>query len=95
MELLVGFHRAVTGGGEPAYGPSNARKDLELCYAIRESARRGNVWLDLPLLAPTALEERLEQAFVAVYGYDPEDAEDLAGVRIPRAGVRWRVAGLD
>ncbi len=95
MELLTGFHRAVTEGREPVYGPRNARKDLELCYAIRESARRGNVWMDLPLGEPTALEERLEQEFVAVYGHAPEDAEGLAGVRIPRAGVRWRVAGLD
>ena len=47
MELLAGFHRSVIEGGEPAYGPRNARKDLELCYAIRESARLGNVWLDL------------------------------------------------
>ena len=95
MELLAGFHRAVTEDAEPVYGAESARVDLELCFAIRESARLGNVWLDMPLGGPTELEERLEREFVDVYGHAPEDAEGLSRVRIPRAGVRWRVAGLD
>jgi len=95
MQLLLGFHRAISEGTEPEYGPQNARKDLELCYAMRESARLGNKWLDLPLTEVTELEKRIEQEFVKVYGHAFHESEALAGVRIPRAGVRWRVAGLD
>ena len=95
MELLVGFHRAITQNTEPAYGAANAREDLEILFAIRESARRNNAWVDLPLTAPTALEKELEADFVRLYGHAPEDAEALSRVPIPRAGVRWRVAGWD
>ncbi|NLC55751.1 MAG: Gfo/Idh/MocA family oxidoreductase [Armatimonadetes bacterium] len=95
MALLVGFYRAITQGTAPAYGAANARKDLEILFALRESARRGNTWIDLPLSAPTALEEELEKDFVRLYGHRPEEAEALARVPIPRAGVRWRVAGWD
>jgi len=95
MQLLIGFHRAVTEDTEPTYGPLNARKDLELCLAIRESAHRGNAWLDLPLREPTELENRLEEEFLQVYGHSPYEVAALATVRIPRAGVRWRIAGWD
>ncbi|MGQ9554103.1 MAG: Gfo/Idh/MocA family protein [Anaerolineae bacterium] len=95
MQLLIGFHQAVTEDTEPEYGPLNARKDLELCFAMRESARRGNTWVDLPLREVTELEQRLEEEFRRMYGHAPYDVEALAGVRIPRAGVRWRVAGWD
>ncbi|NPV08742.1 MAG: Gfo/Idh/MocA family oxidoreductase [Anaerolineae bacterium] len=95
MQLLVGFHRAVTEDTEPEYGPQNARKDLELLFALRESARLGNAWVELPLRGPTELEKRLEEEFLRLYGHSPFDAQALAGVRIPRGGVRWRVAGWD
>ena len=39
--ILHSMYRAVTEDIEPAYGPVNARRDLELWIAIRESARRG------------------------------------------------------
>ena len=95
MELLVGFHHAITRNSEPAYGPAQARKDMEILFALRESARRDNVWIDLPLAEPTALEQELEEDFVRLYGHRPEEAEALSSVPIPRAGVRWRVAGWD
>ncbi|MGI6208676.1 MAG: Gfo/Idh/MocA family protein [Anaerolineae bacterium] len=95
MQLLVGFHRAITEDVEPEYGPLNARKDLELLFALRESARLGNMWIELPLREPTELEKRLEEEFLSLYGHSPYDAEALASVRIPRGGVRWRVAGWD
>lgn len=95
MELLVGFHRAITQDTAPTYGAANARKDLEILFALRESARRNNTWVELPLTAPTALEEELEADFLRLYGHAPEDAEALSHVTIPRAGVRWRVAGWD
>ena len=95
MELLVGFHRAVTRDVEPAYGPANARKDLEILFALRESARRNNIWMDLPLTEPTELEKAIEADFVRLYGHRPEEAEALSHVPVPRAGVRWRIAGWD
>ena len=95
MDLLVGFHRAITQDTEPAYGAANARKDLEILFALRESARRNNTWVDLPLTEPTALERELEADFLRLYGHTPEEAEALSRVAIPRAGVRWRVAGWD
>jgi len=95
MQLLVGFHRAITEGTEPEYGPLNARKDLELLFAMRESARRGNVWIDLPLREVTDLEKRLHEEFRRMYGHSPEDVEDLSDVAFPRGGVRWTVAGWD
>ncbi len=95
MALLAGFHRAVTEGTAPAYGPVNARKDLEILFALRESARRGNTWIDLPLREATALENEIEADFLRLYGHRPEEAEALSHVPVPRAGVRWRVAGWD
>ena len=40
---------AVVEDAPLAYGGENARRDMELWIAIRESAWRGNVWMDLPL----------------------------------------------
>lgn len=95
MELLVGFHRAITRDVAPAYGPANARRDLEILFALRESARRNNIWMDLPLTEPTELEKAIEADFVRLYGCRPEEAEALSHVPVPRAGVRWRTAGWD
>ncbi|MHB0874763.1 MAG: Gfo/Idh/MocA family protein [Anaerolineae bacterium] len=95
MQLLAGFHRAVTEDTEPAYGPANARKDLELLFAMRESARLGNTWVNLPLAGKTPLERQMDQEWLRLYGYPPEDVEALAGVRVRRGGVRWHVAGWD
>ena len=95
MELLVGFHKAVTENSEPAYGPHNARRDLEILFAMRESARRGNVWIELPLNEITELEKKLHEEFRKIYGHDPQDVEALASVPFPRGGVRYRLAGWD
>lgn len=95
MELLVGFHRAVTTGVAPVYGAAEARHDQEILLAMRESARRGNVWVDLPLTEPTALELELEEAYRRTYGHDARDAEALLNVGFPQGGVRYTVAYWD
>lgn len=95
MELLVGLHKAITENTEPAYGALNARRDLEILFASRESARRGNTWVDLPLTEATELEKRIHEAFRKMYGHDPQESEALAGVPYPRGGVRYKVAGWD
>ncbi len=95
MDLLIGMHRAITEDTEPIYGPENAKLDLEILYAMRESARLGGGWVDLPLTAPTELERRTEQAFVEDYGHDWRDAEGLVDVPFPQGGVRYTVGNWD
>ncbi|MBM4081508.1 MAG: hypothetical protein FJ278_17525 [Planctomycetes bacterium] len=95
MALLAGFHKAVTQNAEPAYGPLNARRDLEILFASRESARRGNVWINLPLTEETELEKRIEAQFRRMYGHGPQEVEALARVAFPRGLSRYKVAGWD
>ncbi|NOZ20054.1 MAG: Gfo/Idh/MocA family oxidoreductase [Planctomycetes bacterium] len=95
MQLLVGFHRAITEDAEPEYGALNARQDLEILFALRESARRNSTWMDLPLTEITELEKRLHNEFFMTYGGGPEQVDRLTGVAFPRGGVRWTVAGWD
>ncbi|MBI1925458.1 Gfo/Idh/MocA family oxidoreductase, partial [Candidatus Poribacteria bacterium] len=66
--ILHSLHRAVMEGVEPEYGAANARRDMELWIALRESAGRGNVWLDLPLTETTELERRIHAEYVRRYG---------------------------
>lgn len=95
VELLVGFHRAITQNAKPTYGPINARRDLEILYALRESARRGNVWVNLPLTEETELEKRVLEKFRELYGHEPHEVEALARAHYPRGGCRYKVAGWD
>ena len=91
--ILTSFHEAITGGGGPAYGVENALRDWELCLATRESADRGNTWVELPLQEPTALERQLETAYVRRYGYDPiEETERLLDRTFTRSAVMWPLA---
>ena len=88
--ILTSFHAAITGGGAPAYGVENALRDWELCLAIRESADRGNTWVELPLEEPTVLERQLEAAYVRRYGHDPiEETEQLLDTTFTRSAVMW------
>jgi len=95
MQLLLGMHRAITEGGEPEYGAENACRDLEILLAMRESARRGNTWVNLPLTEETELEQRIEAEFRRLYGHDPRASEALAGVNFPAGGARYTVANWD
>ncbi|MEA3401864.1 MAG: Gfo/Idh/MocA family oxidoreductase [Armatimonadota bacterium] len=94
MDLLNGFHAAITDGSDPAYGPGNARRDIEVLFAIRESHRRGGGWLDLPLGEPTDLERDIEEAYRRTYG-DWEDPESLVDVPFPQGGVRFELGMWD
>ncbi len=91
--ILTSFHHAVTTGGQPQYGAEGGVRDYELCLAVRESADRGNTWVDVPLGAPTALEERIEAEFLRRYGHDPiEETEALLDAPFTRAATLWPVA---
>jgi predicted dehydrogenase len=92
--ILRSLHRAVTEGVEPEYGAANARRDMELWIALRESAGRGNVWLDLPLTETTELERRIHAEYVRRYGGDPvTDTAALLRAPFNRLSVMWTIAG--
>ena len=79
------------------YGPENGRADMELLMATRESAHRGNTWLDLPLAArqETEFERRAHAAFEQTYGAAPfSDPEALLGKLFPRRGVAQSLGGV-
>ena len=95
MDLLLGMHRAITRDAAPLYGPENAKCDIEILYAMRESARLGTGWVNLPLAGPTELERRTEAAFVQTYGRDWRDGEGLVGVGFRQGGVRYDVGNWD
>ena len=91
--ILVSFHNAITTGGRPQYGHENALKDWEICLAVRESARRGNTWVDLPLGEPTELERKIEEEFVRRYGHDPiEEPAKLLDANFTRSATLWPFA---
>ena len=92
--ILDSLHRAVTEGAEPQYSPANARRDLEIWIAIRESANRGSVWVDLPLMEQTDLERRFEAEYVRQYGGHPiTDRKRLLNAPFQRLSPLWTVAG--
>ena len=61
---------------------------------MRESAYRGNVWLDLPLEGgqPAAFERQLHEEFERTYGAPPfEDPERVLSTLFPRRGLTQTV----
>lgn len=74
------------------YGAANGRADQELLVALRESARRGSTWIDLPLPEECEFERQLHQEFERTYGAPPfEDPERLLGTLFPRRGLQQTV----
>lgn len=91
---LESIYRAVVEDREPVYGAENARRDIELWLAIRESARQGNRWLDLPLTETTSVEQDMLDEFERRYNCDPfGDIEEQLQVTYDRTPVMWTVAG--
>ena len=92
--ILHSMYRAVTEDIEPAYGPVNARRDLELWIAIRESARRGSAWITLPIQEMTGLERQIHEVYEHKYGGHPiSGVEALKDAPFGRSSVIWTVAG--
>ncbi len=92
--ILNSLHRAVTEGVEPEYGAANARRDMDLWIAMRESGERDSVWLDLPLRETTELEHRIHAEYVKRYGGDPvTDSAALLDAPFNRLSVMWTIAG--
>lgn len=82
------LYKAVVEAHDPDYGAINGRKDQELVIAVRESALRGSVFIDIPIASFTQHEQRLHEEYKAKYGYDPLQFE-ASGIRTqyPRIGV--------
>jgi predicted dehydrogenase len=91
-QILIGFHRSVTEDLNPEYGAENAWRDQELCVAVRESALRGSIWVELPLSELTEVERGMHEAYHKLYGCDALDIKGMSKVAFPRGGVRWEVA---
>jgi predicted dehydrogenase len=93
--ILCSLHSAVTDGVGPEYGPSNARCDMEIWIAIRESARRGSSWVNLPITDVTELEGRIREEYVSRYGHDPvTQTSGLLTTPFNRLSVMWTLAGF-
>jgi len=95
MMLLLGMYEAVTENKQPIYGGENALRDIEVLFAIRESARRGNTWIELPLEGKTDLERQIEIEFQRVYGHSPYEIDLLVDKKFLAGGVRYTVANWD
>lgn len=86
------LYQAIVENTEPNYGAFEARKDQELPIACRESARQGNMPVELPMQSVTTYEERLHSEYQEKYGNHPlQDVEQLIDKVFPRVGVRWAV----
>jgi len=91
---LESIYRAVVEDAPLVYGAENARRDMELWIAIVESARRGNVWVDLPLTEVTDVEREMHEEFERRYGCDPlGDLDKQLQALYTRDAVMWKVAG--
>ncbi len=69
-ETLVSMYNAIVHGQPPTYDGHQARKDMELLLAIRESATQGGASVKLPLTELTEHERRLHAEFEKAYGVD-------------------------
>jgi len=93
--ILLSMHRAVIDRVAPQYGAQNARRDLEIWFAIRESARQGSKWVDLPLKGVTELERCINDEYVRRYGHDPiKETQKLLHAQFNRLSVTWTLAGF-
>lgn len=82
------IYKAVVEDRDPDYGAINGRKDQELVIAVRESASRGSVYIDIPVKSITHHEQRLHEEYKAKYGYDPlQFKTEGIQTEYPRIGV--------
>lgn len=69
----ISLYNAVTEGKPLTYGPRNAKRDLELLTAVRESETLGGATVCLPIEGMTAYEGLIHEEFARIYGVDPLD----------------------
>lgn len=62
---------AIVYDTEPEYGAVSARKDMEILIAMRESARKGSLPIELPLKEITEHEPEIHESYCLKYGHSP------------------------
>jgi len=72
-DAWLSLYNAIEYGRELNYGAENALKDLELVFAVRESAMRSEE-ITLPLKGELVYEELLHREYKKFYGFDPLEA---------------------
>lgn len=86
MEILVQFARQVRGGGVSEFSAEDAVRTTEVEAALRESALRGGIRIDLPLGDDDlGGEHRTALELETCFGIDPFDAEAMMRVHFPAA----------
>jgi len=70
-DAWMSLYNAIVDGSPLTYGAENARRDMELLMAIRDSETRGGVRVDLPLRGMTEHERSIHKEFAMTYGSDP------------------------
>jgi len=70
-DAWISLYNAVVEGRPLTYGAENARRDVELLMAIRNSASRDGVRVHLPLEGITEHEKLVHEEFTKVYGSGP------------------------
>jgi predicted dehydrogenase len=70
-DAWISLYDAIVYGKPLNYGFENARRDLEVLIAVRDSAMRNSVKIHLPLRSITKYEEMVHGEFAKVYGLDP------------------------
>ena len=79
-DMLMSIAEAVRRETEPEYGALQARKDLELHIAMRESSLRGSKPVKIPLTSLTRYERQVHRRYEEKYGHKPlDDAITLTG----------------
>jgi len=80
MDAWVSLYEAIVNSKPLTYGAENARRDVELLIAIRDSAMRGGVKVHLPLKGFTEYEKQVHAEFTKVYGSDPleQNLQDMS-----------------
>ncbi|MEM2756363.1 MAG: Gfo/Idh/MocA family oxidoreductase [Candidatus Bathyarchaeia archaeon] len=70
-DAWISLYNAIVYGKPLNYGFENAKRDLEVLMAIRESEMLNGVRVDLPLEGITTYEKTVHEEFAKVYGLDP------------------------
>jgi len=70
-DAWLSLYNAIEHSEPLNYGAENARKDMELIIAVRESALQGGLKIQLPLRETTNYEKIMHEEFTKVYGVDP------------------------
>ena len=70
-DAWISLYNAIVYDEPLNYGSENAKRDLEVLMAIRDSEMRNGVKVNLPLEGITTYEKTVHEEFAKVYGLDP------------------------